>query len=76
MNKDSKTLTKIFNIADELGLYCSMVKLKGEVSSIYIGEKTFFNSDCINDSIHDGDGHRYTCKDLKKYVCKCKELDK
>ena len=68
MNKDSKTLTKIFNMADELGLYCSMVKLKGEVSSIYIGEHTFFNSDCINDSIHDADGRRYTYKDLKKYV--------
>ena len=65
MNKDSKTLTKIFNMADELGLYCSMVKLKGEVSSIYIGEQTFFNSDCINDSIHDADGRRYTYKDLK-----------
>ena len=76
MKKDSKTLTKIFNMADELGLYCSMVKLKGEVSSIYIGEQTFFNSDCINDSIHDSDGRRYTYKDLKKYVYKCKESDK
>ena len=53
-----------------------IIKLKGEVSSIYIGEQTFFNSDCINDSIHDGDGHSYTYKDLKKYVYKCKESDK
>ena len=68
MNKDSKTLTKIFNMADELGLYCFMVKLKGEVSSIYIGEQTFFNGDCINDSIHDADGRRYTYKDLKQYI--------
>ena len=76
MNKDSKTLTKIFNIADEMGLYCSMVKVKGEVSSIYVGGQTFFPSDCIHYSIHDADGHSYTYKDLKKYVCKCKELDK
>ena len=76
MNKDSKTLTKIFNMADELGLYCSMVKLKGEVSSIYVGEKTFFPSDCVNNFIHDADGHSYTYKDWKKYVCKYKELDK
>ena len=76
MNKDSKTLTKIFNLADEIGLYCSIVKVKGEVSSIYVGEKTFFQSDCINNYIHDADGRMYTYKDLKKYVYKCKELDK
>ena len=76
MNKDSKTLTKIFNLADELGLYCSLTKGDGEVLSMFVGEQTFFTSDCINDSIHDADGHRYTYKDLKKYVCKFKELDK
>lgn len=75
MNKDSQILTKIFNMADEYGLYCSMVKVKGEVSSIYAGEKTFFSSDCVNDSIHDAYGNRYAYKDLKKYVYKCKELD-
>ena len=76
MSKDSQILTKIFNMADEWGLYCSMDKGRGEVLSIYVGGQTFFSSDCINDSIHDADGHRYTYKDLKKYVCKCKELDK
>lgn len=76
MNKDSKTLTKIFNMADELGLYCSMDKAKGEVLSIFVGGKTFFISNCVNDGIHDSGGHIYTYKDLKKYVYKCKELDK
>ena len=76
MNKDSKVLTKIFNIADEMGLYCSMTKGNGEVLSMFVGEQTFFSSNCINDSIHDADGHRYTYKDLKKYVYKCKELEK
>ena len=75
MNKDSQILTKIFNMADEFGLYCSMTKGRGEVLSMFVGEQTFFSSDCINDSIHDADGHRYTYKDLKKYVYKCKELD-
>ena len=36
MNKDSKTLTKAFNLADELGLYCSMTKADGEVLSIFV----------------------------------------
>lgn len=76
MNKDSKTLTKIFNIADEMGLYCSMTKGNKEVLSIHVGEQTFFSSDCIKDSIHDADGRMYTYKDLKKHVNKCKELDK
>ena len=76
MSKDSQILTKIFNMADEMGLYCSMTKGNKEVLSIFVGEQTFFSSYCINDSIHDADGHRYTYKDLKKYVCKCKELDK
>ena len=76
MNKDSKTLTKIFNMADDMGLYCSMTKGRGEVLSMFVGEQTFFSSDCINNCIHDADGHRYTYKDLKKYVYKCKELDK
>ena len=76
MNKDSKTLTKIFNMADDIGLYCSMTKGRGEVLSMHIGEHTFFTSDCINDSIHDAYGHRYTYRDLKKYVYKCKELDR
>lgn len=75
MNKDSKTLTKIFNIADEMGLYCSMTKGDGEVLSMYVGEQTFFPSDCVH-GIHDADGHSYTYKDLKKYVNKCEELDK
>lgn len=41
MNKDSQILTKIFNMADEFGLYCSMTKENGEVLSIFVGEKTF-----------------------------------
>ena len=41
MNKDSKTLTKIFNMADESGLYCSMTIAGGEVLSIFVGEETF-----------------------------------
>lgn len=68
MNKDSKTLTKIFNMADEMGLYCSMYKEKGEVLHIFVGGQTFFNSDCVNDCIHDSDGRRYTYKDLKQYI--------
>ena len=76
MNKDSKTLTKIFNIADEMGLYCSMTKGRGEVLSIYVGEQTFFSGDISNSSIHDSAGNRYSYRDLKKYVCECKELDK
>ena len=76
MNKDSKILTKIFNMADDMGLYCSMTKGDGEVLSMFVGEQTFFISDCVNNCIHDADGHSYTYKDLKKYVCKCKELDK
>lgn len=76
MNKDSKTLTKIFNLADEMGLYCSMVKIGGEVSSMFVGEKTLFNSDCLKNYIHDSDNNKYTYKDLEKYVYKCKELDK
>ena len=76
MNKDSKTLTKIFNMADDMGLYCSMTKADGEVLSMFVGGQTFFSSDCINDSIHDADGHRYTYRDLKKYVCKCKEMNR
>lgn len=76
MNKDSQILTKIFNMADEIGLYCSMVKVKGEVSSIYVGERTIFPSDCAKNYIHDADGHKYTYNDLKKYIHKYKELDK
>ena len=76
MNKDSKTLTKIFNLADELGLYCSMSKIGGEVSSMFVGEKTFFSSDCLDNYIHDSDKNKYTYRDLKKYVYKCEELDK
>lgn len=68
MNKDSKTLTKIFNLADELGLYCSMTKGGGEVLSMFVGEKTFFGSDCVNDFIHDSEGRKYTYKDLKRYI--------
>ena len=75
MDKGSKTLTKIFNMADEMGLYCSMTKMCGEVLSIYVGERTFFNSYIVNDSIRDSDGHRYSYRDLKKYVYSCKELD-
>lgn len=73
MNKDSETLTKIFNLADELRLYCSMTKRKGEVLSMFVGEQTFFRSDCINNYIHDSDGNKYTYRDLEKYVYKCKE---
>lgn len=73
MNKDSKILTKIFNIADELGLYCSMTKVKGEVLDVFVGEETFFRSDCFYDFIHVAGGRRYTYKDLKKYVYKYKE---
>ena len=76
MNKDSETLTKIFNMADEMGLYCSITKGNKEVLSIFVGEQTFFPSYCINNYIHDADGRMYTYKDLKKYVNKCKELDK
>lgn len=68
MNKDSKTLTKAFNLADELGLYCSMTKERGEVLNIFVGEQTFFRSDSVNDCIHDSDGRRYTYKDLKQYI--------
>lgn len=76
MSKDTQILTKIFKMADKMGLYCSMTKGDGEVLSIFVGEQTFFVSDCVNDSIHDADGNRYTYKDLKKYVYKFKELDK
>lgn len=76
MNKDSKTLTKIFNMADEMGLYCSITKEKGEVLNIFVGEETFFRSDCINDFIHASGGRRYTYKDLKKHVYKYREVDK
>ena len=76
MSKDSQILTKIFNMADEIGLYCSMTKGDGEVLSIFFGGQTFFTSDCVNNCIHDADGRRYTYKDLKKYVYKCKESDK
>lgn len=65
MSKDAQILTKIFNMADEMGLYCSMTKGNREVLSIYVGEQTFFVSDCVHDFIHDADGHRYTHKDLK-----------
>lgn len=74
MNKDSKTLTKIFNIADELGLYCSMVKARGEVLSVFVGGETFFRSDCLYGFIHAAGGRKYTYRDLKKYLCKCREL--
>jgi hypothetical protein len=67
MNKDSKTLTKIFNMADEMGLYCSMVKEGGEVLHIFVGEQTFFRSG-VYDGIHDSDGRRYTYKDLKQHI--------
>lgn len=76
MNKDSQILTKIFNMADEIGLYCTMTKRNKEVLSMYVGEQTFFPSDFVNDCIHDADGHKYTYKDLKKYVHIHKELDK
>lgn len=68
MNKNSKTLTKIFNMADEMGLYCSITKGGGEVLSIFVGGQTFFNSDCVNDCIHDSDGRGYTYKDLKQHI--------
>lgn len=68
MNKNSKTLVKIFNMADELGLYCSMIKEKGEVLHIFVGGQAFFNSDCVSNYIHDSDGRRYTYKDLKQYI--------
>ena len=68
MNKSSKTLTKIFNLADEMGLYCSMIKEKGEVLHIFVGGQAFFGSGVVNDCIHDSDGRRYTYKDLKKYI--------
>ena len=73
MNKDSQILTKIFNMADKFGLYCSMTKRNKEILSIYVGERTLFPSDCVNNCIHDADGHKYTYKDLKKYVYKYKE---
>lgn len=76
MNKNSQILTKVFNLADELGLFCSMTKGDGEVLSMFVGEKTFFSKDCINNHIHDSDGNKYTYRDLEKYVYKCKELDK
>lgn len=68
MNKDSKIFTKIFNMADEMGLYCSMTKESGEVLSIFVGGQTFFRSDCVEDCIHDSDGRRYTYKDLKQHI--------
>lgn len=68
MNKNSKTLAKIFNMADEMGLYCSMTKGEGEVLGIFVGGQTFFNSNCVNDCIHDSDGRRYTYKDLKQHI--------
>lgn len=68
MNKSSKTLTKIFNLADEMGLYCCMIKERGEVLHIFVGGQTFFRSDGVDDSIHDSDGRRYTYKDLKQYI--------
>ncbi len=68
MNKDSKILTKIFNMADEMGLYCSITKDRGEVLDIFVGVQTFFRSDCVNDFIHDSDGRRYTYKDLKQHI--------
>lgn len=73
MNKDSQILTKIFNMADEFGLYCTITKRNREVLCMYIGEKTFFPSDCVNNSIHDAYWHNYTYKDLKKYLYKYKE---
>ena len=76
MSKDTQILTKIFNMADEIGLYCSMTKEDREVLSVFAGGKTFFPSDCVNNCIHDADGHKYTYKDLKKYVYKHKELNK
>ena len=68
MNKNSKTLTKIFNMADEMGLYCSITKGGGEVLNIFVGGQTFFNIDCVNECIHDSEGRRYTYKDLKQYI--------
>lgn len=68
MNKSSKTLTKIFNLADEMGLYCSMIKEKGEVLHIFVGGQAFFGSSVVDDCIHDSDGRRYTYKDLKQYI--------
>lgn len=68
MNKDSRIFTKIFNMADEMGLYCSMSKESGEVLSIFVGENTFFRSDSVCDCIHDSDGRRYTYKDLKQHI--------
>ena len=76
MNKDSQILTKIFNIADKAGLYCSITKENGEVLHIYFGKQTFFTSDCVHNYIYNADGHTYTYKDLKNYVYKCKELVK
>lgn len=68
MNKSSKTLIKIFNLADEMGLYCSMIKEKGEVLHIFVGGQAFFGSSVVDDCIHDSDGRRYTYKDLKQYL--------
>lgn len=68
MNKDSKILTKIFNMADEMGLYCSITKSKGEVSTIFVADETFFNSDCYYEYIHTAGGNKYTYKDLKRHI--------
>lgn len=73
MNKDSKTLTKIFNMADKMGLYCLMTKAHGEVLDIHVGKQSFFSSSVATDSIHNSDGHRYSYRDLKRYVYNCKE---
>lgn len=68
MNKDSEILTKIFNMADEMGLYCTISKNKGEVSTIFVAGETFFRSDCACKYIHTAGGNKYTYKDLKRHI--------
>ena len=77
MNEDSKVLTKIFEMVDEIGLYCSLDKRGGEVVSLHFAKKTFFPRDCCREYIHDHNGSEHTYEDLKKFVLKFrKELDK
>lgn len=68
MNKDSKILTNIFNMADEMGLSCSISKGKGEVFTIFVVGETFFHSDCVHKYIHTAGGNKYTYKDLKRHI--------
>lgn len=77
MNKDSKILTKIFNMADEMGFFCSISKNKGEVYTIFVAQETFFTSDCVYEYIHTAGGNKYTYRDLKRHILNYKkELEK